>query len=99
MFNIFTGEKTKLTQDVKTVTEDIKNTNNQLIEDINQKGNLEKMVTGNLDKNIAVCDQVKSEINVPKAKLSELSADYDVVEVKTKGLRDVSKHRREQLEK
>lgn len=56
------------------------------------------MVTGNLDKNIAVCDQVKSEINVPKAKLSELSAEYDVVEVKTKGLRDVSKHRREQLE-
>ncbi|EOF57041.1 hypothetical protein SE1_01957 [Enterococcus hirae EnGen0127] len=99
MFNIFTGEKTKLTQDVKIVTEDIKNTNNQLIEDINQKGNLEKMVTGNLDKNIAVCDQVKSEINVPKAKLSELSAEYDVVEDKTKGLRDVSKHRREQLEK
>lgn len=64
LFNVFTGEKTKLTQDIKTVTEDIKNTNNQLIEDINQKGNLEKMVTSNLDKNIAVCDQVKSEINV-----------------------------------
>lgn len=97
LFNVFTGEKTKLTQDVKTVTEDIKNTNNQLIKDINQKGNLEKMVTGNLDKNIAVCDQVKSEINVPKAKLSELSAEYDVVEDKTKGLRDVSKHRENNL--